>query len=81
MTMVVTWFGTSSQLGEALATAVGHRLVSWQTTVTVKLQELARPALSVARQMTVVVPQGKVLPDGGTQLKLLNPHGSEAAAM
>jgi hypothetical protein len=49
--------------------------------VTVKLHEFALPDPSVARHVAVVVPHGKVLPDGGVQSKLAMPHGSEAAAM
>ena len=37
-------------------------------TPTVKLQELLLPLASVAVHVTVVVPMGKVLPEGGTQL-------------
>ncbi len=77
--MVLVWFGPSSQLGEALATALGHSLP--HPTVTVKLHELALPVPSTARHVTVVEPHGKVLPDGGAQSKLAMPHGSEAAAM
>jgi hypothetical protein len=36
-------------------------------TVTVKLQPLVLPAPSIATQFTVVVPFGKLLPDGGLQ--------------
>jgi hypothetical protein len=36
-------------------------------TVTVKLQVAVRPGLSVAVQFTIVVPFGKVEPDGGLQ--------------
>jgi hypothetical protein len=49
--------------------------------VTVKLQEADRPALFAAVQTTVVVPIGKVAPDGGAQPKLATPHGSEAPAL
>ena len=57
----------------------GHPLA--EQTVTVKLHELEFPAPSTAVQVTVVVPIGNVLPDGGVQLKLKRPHASEAAAM
>jgi hypothetical protein len=37
-------------------------------TVTVKLHVFVWPAASVAVQVTVVIPPGKVEPDGGVQL-------------
>ena len=64
---------------EALATAVGHWLAI--PTVILKLHEFALPTESVAAQVTVVMPIGKVLPDGGEHSKLLSPQGSAAPAM
>ena len=78
--MVLVWFGVNWTLGEAFATAVGHRLLLPQLTVTVKLQTAVLPEASLAVQVTVVVPHGKVLPEGGTQLKLARPHASVALA-
>src|ERR1051325_3940595 len=44
------------------------RVGAWvSVTVTVKLHEALLPAASVAVQVTVVVPFGKAVPDGGTQ--------------
>ena len=43
-------------------------------TVTVKLQLVLLPQLSVAVQVTVVVPGGKVLPLGGLQLTVTGPQ-------
>ncbi len=44
------------------------RLQSGQRTVTVNEQQLELPALSVAQQITVVVPSGKMDPGGGRQI-------------
>ena len=38
------------------------------TTVTVKVQLLERPPLSVAAQTTLLLPRRKPLPEGGTQV-------------
>ncbi|HYV31276.1 MAG TPA: hypothetical protein VEO53_09255 [Candidatus Binatia bacterium] len=38
------------------------------TTVTVKLQLLERPRLSVAVHVTLLLPKGKPLPEGGSQI-------------
>jgi hypothetical protein len=43
-------------------------------TVTVKLQFVLLPQLSVATQVTVVTPGGKLLPLGGLQTTLTGPH-------
>ena len=51
-------------------------------TVTVKLQLVLLPAPSVAVQMTVVVPFGKLDPDGGEKLIFVTPeHVSDAEAV
>lgn len=47
--------------------------VCWSTTVTANLQEPEIPALSVAEQMTVVVPLGKLEPEGGLQTGTILP--------
>ena len=39
----------------------------WSTMVIVKLAVPVLPLVSVAEQVTVVIPSGKVLPDGGLQ--------------
>ena len=44
------------------------------TTVTVKLQLAVLPAQSQAVQVTVVVPTGKVEPDGGVQVATPGSH-------
>ena len=64
-------------------TLVGQLIVGCWTplTVTVKLQELELPTVSVARQVTVVAPTGKVPPEGGVQLKEPMPQASDAPAM
>jgi hypothetical protein len=46
--------------------------------VTVKLQEAVLPEVSVAVQVTVVVPSGKVDPDGGLQTTVATPQLSVA---
>jgi hypothetical protein len=46
--------------------------------VTVKLQEAVLPEVSVAVQVTVVVPCGKVDPDGGLQTTVATPQLSVA---
>ena len=51
---------------------------SLSTTVTVKEQELVCPVLSVAVEMTVVVPFGKGEPDGGTETTVGVPQSSVA---
>ena len=51
------------------------------STVTVKVHELVLSAGSLAVQVTVVTPIGKVLPGGGVQSKAAMPHGSNAEAM
>jgi hypothetical protein len=43
---------------------------SMSFTVTVKLQDAVAPFPSVAVQVTVVAPTGKVEPDGGAQAKV-----------
>ena len=43
------------------------------TTVTVKVADPVLPALSVAEQVTVVGPSGKVLPDAGVQTGVIEP--------
>jgi hypothetical protein len=43
------------------------------STVTVNEQEAVFPAASVAVQLTVVVPTGKGLPEGGVQVTLTGP--------
>ena len=43
------------------------------TTLTVKLAVAVLPALSVAVQVTVVVPMGKVLPEAGAQAEVSAP--------
>jgi hypothetical protein len=48
-------------------------------TVTVNVQELEFPALSVAVQVTVVVPFWKVEPEGGLQTTFTVPQLSVAA--
>jgi hypothetical protein len=50
-------------------------------TWTLKLHEFELPTVSIAVQVTVVTPTGKMLPDGGEQLKLSRPHASKALAM
>ena len=65
------------------ATTLGGQVIigsSTRRTVTVKLHELELPTLSVARQVTVVVPIGK-LPGGGAQSRVPMPHGSKALAV
>jgi hypothetical protein len=47
-------------------------------TVTVKVHEFVFAPPSTAVQTTVVKPMGKVLPEGGEQLKLDKPHASAA---
>ncbi len=42
-------------------------------TVTVKVADPVLPAVSVAEQVTVVVPSGKVLPDAGVQTGVIEP--------
>jgi hypothetical protein len=44
------------------------RLIGGDLTVTVKLQLVVVPHVSLAEQVTVVVPIGNVLPLGGMQL-------------
>ncbi|HYV31275.1 MAG TPA: hypothetical protein VEO53_09250, partial [Candidatus Binatia bacterium] len=48
--------------------------------VTLKLQEFVLPTESVAAQVTVVIPTGRVLPGDGEQPKLPRLHESEALA-
>src|SRR5206468_12549906 len=43
------------------------------TTVTVKVADPVLSLLSVAEQVTVVTPSGKVLPDGGVQVAVIEP--------
>src|SRR6516164_5874306 len=43
-------------------------------TVTVKVQELVLPLLSVAKLVTVVMPTGKAEPLGGTVTRLVTPQ-------
>lgn len=47
-------------------------------TVTLKLQVAGLPAVSVAVQVTVVVPAEKVEPDGGVQTTLMREQLSDA---
>ena len=69
----------SSQVVTTLATALGQLLVG-QVTRTTKEQADASPAESLAVQVTPFVPQGKVLPEDGTQANEAIPHASEALA-
>ena len=62
-------------------TPVGHVITGAElTTVTLKLQEFVLPTESVASQVTVVIPTGRVLPGDGEQPKLPRLHESEALA-
>jgi hypothetical protein len=45
----------------------GQVIPTAATTVTLKVQVLVFPAASVAVQVTVLVPTGKVVPEGGLQ--------------
>ena len=55
-------------------------VVSW--TVTVKPQELVLPLWSVAVQVSVVTPKGKVDPDGGTHATVItDEHASETVGL
>ena len=64
-------------------TPVGHVIVGAElrVIVTLKLQEFVLPTESLAAQVTVVTPTGKVLPDCGEQSKLLRPQASVALAL
>ena len=62
------------------STLVGQLIWSWLT-VTVKLQELELPPISVALHVTVVVPTGKVPPEGGALFEEARPHASENLQM
>jgi len=53
---------------------------SLSSTVTVKLQLPALPLLSLAVQVTVVMPPGKVDPLGGAQTRFVTPQLSVAVA-
>ena len=55
--------GGNTGWGEKYSGACG--LLVGELTVIVKLQLVSRPQLSVAMQVTVVIPMGKVLPLGG----------------
>ena len=50
-------------------------------TVTVKLHGVVLPRVSVAVQLTVVVPVGKVAPESGVQLMVAPGQLSEADAL
>jgi len=58
---------------------VGGVFVVVELTVMVKAQVLELPAASVATQVTVVLPKGKVEPDGGVQLAVTPGQLSVAA--
>src|SRR5206468_3669203 len=49
------------------------------TTVTVKVADPVLSLLSVAEQVTVVTPSGKVLPDGGVQVAVIEPSTASLA--
>ena len=70
---------TGGMVGQLISGGVVSELHG-EFTVMVKLQELELPVSSVALQVTVEMPTGKVLPDDGAQLKLAMPHGSVAEA-
>jgi hypothetical protein len=57
----------------------GQVRVSGQITVTLKLQNPVLVLESVAEQFTVVVPTGKVEPDGGLQLTGNDPSQASLA--
>jgi len=50
---------------------------SVSTTVTLKVQRLVLPLVSVATQVTVVAPTAKRVPDGGAQTRVAVPQLSE----
>ena len=63
--------------------SVGQTMVGgWVSlTVTVKLHGVVLPLVSLAVQLTVVVPVGKVAPEGGVQLMVAPGQLSEADAL
>jgi len=94
---VETTFGTPPQESEAVTVKntaigpllvtvifVGHSMERMQlglTTVTVKLQ-LVLPLVSLAVLVTVVVPMGKELPEGGVELTVgIPPQESDAVTV
>ena len=75
--------GTLVLVGVAVAVAVAVEVavavavaVEMGPTLTVKVQMLVLFATSTHVHVTVVIPSGKVLPDGGTQSRLLTPPAS-----
>lgn len=58
----------SGQVNDPVVTTLEGQVIvgaCWSTTVTVKVQLFVLPEVSVAVQVTVVVPFGNVEPDGG----------------
>ena len=53
--------------GDVTANKSGGQVILQAATVTVKLQLAVFPDVSVAVQVTVLVPTGKVEPEGGLQ--------------
>jgi hypothetical protein len=76
--LIKSWFG-----GQSTDTDTEHVTVgAWQSlTVTVNMQVEALPAASVAVQVTVVVPTGKNVPDGGEQTTVTPGQLSVAVAV
>ena len=72
--------GTSRSMLQGMAMFAGQVIVGFSAsfTVTVKVQSAWLPDASVAVQVTVVVPFGKVEPDGGLQLTVAPAQLSEA---
>ncbi len=74
--MVVVAPSLISLFGSVLGTLADVIVVSGAVvsrTVTVKVADPVLPAVSVAEQVTVVVPSGKVLPDAGVQTGVIEP--------
>src|ERR1051325_4549489 len=71
MTLLEQAFAAASTVMSDGQAMVGFS-VSW--TSTVKLQLPVLPEASVAEQFTVVVPEGNVEPDGGTQVAVRVPE-------
>ena len=65
--------------GEVKTNKLGGQVSVQVATVTVKLQLAVLPDISVAMQVTVVVPRGKVEPEGG--LHAVDTPGQLSAAV